>query len=210
MRNVVPNVSWALSLFVITPAAPVAAQQAPQPAVTLQATGTFANNGDFAGTLTVNRFEPHGSQVVAVGVVQGTLRRANHVIGTALAAEVIWPVTVRTGGAVVANGRTSDLPAIRHVVWSTSKSPQPRLISVQAGCTPVQIDLGATNVNLLGLDVALDPVGLTVTGQAGTPVGDLVCAVLNLVGNVAGLVNVLNALLRALTGLLGGLALPAV
>ena len=56
----------------------------------------------------------------------------------------------------------------------------------------------------MGLQVTLDPVALTVTGAAGTPVGDLVCAAEDLLGNVAGLVNVLNNLLGLLTGLLGG------
>ena len=62
-------------------------------------------------------------------------------------------------------------------------------------------------MNLLGLDVALNPVGLSITGRSGTPLGDLVCAVSNLLGNVAGLVNLLNSLLGSLTGLLGGLGL---
>jgi hypothetical protein len=198
-----------LSLFVITSAVPAAAQTA-QPAVTLQATGRFGTNGDFAGTVTINRFELQSDQIVAVGVVQGTLRRANRVIGSALATEVVWPVKVRAGGVVVADGRTPGTPALRQVAWSPERSPQFRLIPIQAGCTPAQVNLGATTVNLLGLDVALDPVGLTVTGEAGTPVGDLVCAISNVVQNVAGLVNTLNALLGAVTGLLGGVGLPTI
>jgi len=73
------------------------------------------------------------------------------------------------------------------------------------GCTPLQVTLGATNVDLLGLQVALDPVGVTVNGAAGTALGDLVCAASDLLGNVAGLVTLLNNLLGVVTGLLGGL-----
>jgi len=43
------------------------------------------------------------------------------------------------------------------------------------------------------------------SGQSGTALGDLVCAASALLGNVAGLVNLLNSLLGVVTGLLGGL-----
>ena len=90
--------------------------------------------------------------------------------------------------------------------WATDVSPFATVVAAQAqGCTPLQISLGATTVNLLGVQVALDPVGLTLTGQAGTPLGDLVCAASTLLGNVAGLVNLLNSVLGVVTGLLGGL-----
>jgi hypothetical protein len=209
MRNVGLKRSCVLSLLVLTCAVPASAQQAAQPALTLQATGRFGPNGTFTGTLTVNRFEQQGAQIVAIGIVQGTLRQANRVIGTALAAEVMWPVQVRAGGAVAATRRMSGTPTIRQIGWSTS-SPQFRVIPAQAGCTPAQVNLGATTVNLLGLDVALDAVGLTVTGQAGTQLGDLVCAVADVLRDVTGLVNLLNSLLGTLTNLAGGVGVPII
>jgi hypothetical protein len=81
-----------------------------------------------------------------------------------------------------------------------------RLTRVRSqGCTPLQVNLGATNVDLLGVQVALDPVGIALTGAAGTPLGDLVCAASDLLANVAGVVNLLNSVLGLVTGLLGGL-----
>lgn len=126
-------------------------------------------------------------------------------IGTALATEVAWPVRVSAGGGQLA-GDAVARPQIVHVRWLSTRPSAFRLTRVQAqGCTPLQVNLGANNVDLLGFQVALDPVGLTLTGAAGTPLGDLVCAASDLLGNVAGLVNVLNNLLGLVTGLLGGL-----
>ena len=72
--------------------------------------------------------------------------------------------------------------------------------------------LGATNVDLAGARVDLEPIGISVSGQSGTPVGTIVCSLLSLVqsvggivGSVGNVVNLLNSLLGALTGSLGGL-----
>ena len=185
-------------LLLLVVAAPAWAQPTAQSAATVSATGSFANNGSFAGTVTINRFEQRGSQIVAVAIVQGTLSRANRTIGTAVAAEVSWPVRVAVRGSLLANTTSGEGPRIVNASWRAAR--------VQAqGCTPLQVSLGATNVDLLGLQVALDPVGLTLTGAARTPLGDLVCAASDLLGNVAGLVNLLNSLLGVVTGLLGGL-----
>jgi len=79
------------------------------------------------------------------------------------------------------------------------------LIRAQAqSCSVLSVSLAPIDVNLLGTDVALGAVNLDLTGQSG-PLGDLVCAASDLLGNVAGLVNLLNSVLGLLTGLLGGL-----
>jgi hypothetical protein len=193
-------------MFLLAGAVPAFGQQTAQSAATLRATGAFQNNGSFAGTLTINRFEQRGGQIVAVGVVQGTLSRANRVIGTALAAEVSWPVKVTAGGGLVAGHTSAETPQTIHAGWRTGAPSLFRLTRVQAqGCTPLQVTLSATNVDLLGVQVALDPIGVTLNGAAGTPLGDLVCAASDLLGNVAGLVTLLNNLLGVVTGLLGGL-----
>jgi hypothetical protein len=203
MKNVVWKVACVASVFVLF-GAMASAQQRAQPALVLQATGTFDHNGTFAGTLTINRFEQRGNQIVAVGFVRGTLARPNGVMGSALTGEVAVPVTVTAGGVVVAN-KGAGTAEIRSVRWSEDQSTRVRMHLAQATeCAPLTIGIGATNVNLLGVDVALDPVRITAIGQTGTPLGDLVCAAADLVGNVAGLVNLLNRLLGALTGLAGG------
>ena len=83
-------------VFLLAAAAPALAKQA-QRAVTLSASGTFGDNGSFTGTVTINRFEQQAGQIVAIGVVQGTLVRANQPIGTALLGEVVWRVKVSAG-----------------------------------------------------------------------------------------------------------------
>src|SRR2546423_3829528 len=93
VTGVVRNAECIALMLLMAGALPTAAQQTAQSAVTLQVTGSFPNNGSFAGTLTINRFEDRGSQIVAIGFVQGTLSRANRVIGTALAGQIAWPVS---------------------------------------------------------------------------------------------------------------------
>jgi hypothetical protein len=51
----------------------------------------------------------------------------------------------------------------------------------------------------------MTPVTIDINGDAGGPLGNLVCAILATVNNVVGLVNLLNSLLGVVTGLLGGL-----
>jgi hypothetical protein len=121
-------------------------------------------------------------------------------------AQAAWPVAVRTGGVAAITGQVPAVGGFRHIADSEVADPAGRFVLAQAETCPVlDVALGATNVNLLGIDVALAPVGLTLNGQSGTPLGDLVCAVSGLLGNVAGLVNLLNNILGLLTGLLGGL-----
>jgi len=196
------------ALILIALAFPAAAQPtATQSAATLRATGTFTNNGSFTGTVTINRFEQRNGQIVAIGVVQGTLSRANRVLGTALVTEVAFPVKVSSGGVQLARREQFALPRLTLARATADMAPMFRMMRVQAaqGCTPVQVNLGATNVDVLGAQVALDPTGITLAGAAGTPLGDLVCAASDLLGNVAGLVNLLNSVLGLVTGLLGGL-----
>lgn len=194
-------------LLALAGVVPVAAQDAgAQAALNVSATGSFRRGGSFTGTITINRFEQRGNEVVAIGFVSGRLRRGGHHIGTALAGEVTWPVIVGVGGVSVASDRGAPIAELTRITLSTSARRGPGIVPVQAATCPVlQVALGANNVNLLGFQVMLDPVGLNLEGVTGTPLGDLVCAVSDLLGNVAGLVNLLNSILGLLTGLLGGL-----
>jgi hypothetical protein len=49
------------------------------------------------------------------------------------------------------------------------------------------ISLGAITVDLAGAQVALNPIGINVSGQSGTPVGGIVCSLLNVVSSVGAL-----------------------
>lgn len=202
MKTVFRAVAGCALVLSMADARPAAAQSGDtQPAVTLQSTGTFARGGEFTGTVTINRFEVRDNRIVAVGLVQGVLRRGGRTVGSALAGEVVWPVAVSAGGVFAASGRAPAAPQISRVAVSTG-----RLVPVQAGACPVlEVGLGPVDVNLLGAQVSLGAIALTLEGETGTPLGDLVCAVSDLLGNVAGLVNLLNNVLGLLTGLLGGL-----
>lgn len=153
-------------------------------AVKLPVTGTFAAGGQFSGSLVINRFEQRGNDIVAIGFVSGTLSRGSKALGTALAGEVAWPVSLSTTSSAL------------HSASNLRAEATP--------CSVLSISLGAMDVNLMGFDVALGPTTLNLSGQTG-PLGDLVCSIEDLLGNVAGVVNLLNNLLGLLTGLLGGL-----
>jgi len=77
----------------------------------------------------------------------------------------------------------------------------------QASCDVLHLDLGAINLNVLGLQFVTSPItlDLTATSDAGGVLGQLICTALETVGNVIGLVDILNSILGLLTGLLGGL-----
>jgi hypothetical protein len=190
---------------------PADAQRARAHAVlTLPATGTFALGGEFKGTISINRFERRGNEIVAVGFVAGMLSRGSTVLGSTVAGEVTWPVRVSSGGVV---GVSNRAPALRggqviRAAWSPEASPVgTAFLPVQAPetCPVLNVALGPHTVDLLGFQVALSAVTLDLTGVVGTPLGDLVCAASDLLGNVAGLVNLLNSILGLVTGLLGGL-----
>ena len=194
----------AIVLLVAT-GVPVAAQQSSARSLTMPVTGRASGDTVFSGEATITRFVQRSNQIIAVGYVRGVLSRGGQPVGSALG-QVAWPVAVRTGGIAAIKGQTLDAPGIRHIADSRAAEPGGRFVLAQAETCPVlDVALGATNVSLLGVNVALAPVGLTLDGQSGTPLGDLVCAVSGLLGNVAGLVNLLNNILGLLTGLLGGL-----
>jgi len=74
-------------------------------------------------------------------------------------------------------------------------------------CGVLHLDVGAVNLNLLGLQFATAPVtiDLSATSDGTDVLGHLICTVLETVNNVVGLVDTLNSLLGLVGGLLGGL-----
>ena len=185
---------------------PARAQAPSAPAaVTLPASGSFARGGQFTGSITINRFEQRGNQIVAKGLVTGVLSRGGQTLGSAFVGEVTWPVAVRVGGQVLASTPAPAAAGMKPVSYRAETRPPAMMLVAQEGCQVVNLALGPLDIDVLGVQLHLDPVALNLTGAAGTPLGDLVCAVADLLGNVAGLVNLLNSILGLLTGLLGGL-----
>lgn len=175
-------------------------------AVTLPAAGTFAGGGEFAGTITINRFERRGNQIVAIGVVTGALSRDGLPLGSAVVGQVTWPVAVKAGGQVLASGRIRESGAPTPISWSRDTPASFRMVTAQPEvCQVVDLALAPVSVDVLGVQIALSPITFNLSGVVGTPLGDLVCEASELIGNVAGIVNLLNSILGLLTGLLGGL-----
>jgi hypothetical protein len=201
-----------VSVMVLSLAGELAVDAKPKPkesapvALTLPTVGTFADGGEFTGTVSINRFEQRGNQIVAIGFVSGVLSRGGRRFGTAVVGEVAWPVILTSGGLQLASGQASGAGRPAQIAWSPGEGSAYRLRPVQAeSCAVIDLALEPINVDVLGLQVALSPVTLNLVGVEGTALGGLVCEASDLLGNVAGLVGVLNALLGLLTALLGGL-----
>ncbi len=79
------------------------------------------------------------------------------------------------------------------------------LVAQQATCQVLHLDVGAVNLNVLGLQVTTLPIAIDLSGDSAAPLGNLVCTILDTLNNVVGLVDLLNQLLGMLTGLVGGL-----
>ncbi len=152
----------------------------------LPITGTVAGGGTFAGTLSVRKFVVQDGQVAVVGFVRGTAMSAAGVpLGTALVGPITLPVQVGPGATLA----------------PTTAAP----VAAQATCPVLHLDIGAANLNVLGLQVTTQPIALDISGDSAGVLGHLVCTILDTLNNVIGLVDLLNQLLGLLTGLLGAL-----
>jgi hypothetical protein len=204
MKNVCTRGVPFLVLLAVVYALPATAQTNPKAVLSLPVTGSFHGGGDFTGTISINRFEVRDAHVMAIGFVSGVLTRGNRTLGTAVTGEVAWPVAVKTGGIDLAQGRELTRPPATLIAFMRPSSPRLMLAQSTPPCPVLDVALGAINVNLLGAQVALPPISLSLSGQTG-PLGDLICSASDLLGNVAGVVNLLNSILGLVTGLLGGL-----
>jgi len=161
----------------------------PRARVRLPIAGTAIGHGKdtFTGTLSIERFAVRGDKIVAVGMVTGrVLDKSGNARGTAVVGQVEVPVQVGSAPSAAASSR---------------------MAVAQASCDVLHLDLGAINLNLLGVQFVTTPItlDLTATSDAGGVLGQLICTALETVGNVVDLVGVLNSILSLLTGLLGGL-----
>jgi hypothetical protein len=154
---------------------------------------TSTDQGTFTGSLLIRRFAAQRGQIVALGTVTGTLTDENGV-SVGVLRNVVLPVTIRRVSSVSTEKQSG----------ASSEQVSMRKVSLQEGCQVLHLEIGPVNLNLAGLAVNLSGVAFDIAGEPG-PVGDLVCAILDLLGNVAAVVNLLNALLGLLTGLVGGI-----
>jgi hypothetical protein len=147
--------------------------------------GSVNGGGTFAGTLSIRRFEARGHDVVAIGMVRGSVAGVEKP-GTVLVGEV--PLPVRAG------------PASQGAASANS------LVAQQATtCEALHLEIGAVSLNVLGVQVMTQPIAIDLSGDSSAPLGNLVCTILQTLNEVVGLVGLLNQLLGVLTGLVGGL-----
>jgi hypothetical protein len=131
--------------------------------LTLPVSGTGAL-GTFTGSFQLQRLVTRDGQVMASGLLSGTVSTATGVVGT-IARTVLIPVTVG-----------------------------------EATCDVLHLDLGPLNLDLLGLQINLSQIVLDITAEAGAGnlLGNLLCAVANLLNDPSGLTRLLNSILDLL------------
>lgn len=159
--------------------APVSNASGAQPVAgfTLPITATVPGQGTFTGVLRITRFATDGAQLVAIGILTGTL--TDDIGGqSSIIKNVAIPVTIPAPGAKAG-------------------------VKTAATCDILNLVLGPLDLNLLGLVVHLDRVVLDVTAVtgAGNLLGNLLCAITGLLdgtGALLDLVNLLNQLIGAL------------
>ena len=159
--------------------------------VTLPLAGLTSAGGTFNGTLAISGVVSDGG-IFVEGLVTGTVTGAdNKPLGTVLTVPVRLPLTGNWPSGIA------------------QQAPGDSIVLAQATCGILHLEIGAVNLNALGVVVTTTPIALDISGDTAGPVGALVCAILNLAGSIAGLVNLLTSLLGALGGALGG-AVPTV
>jgi len=147
--------------------------------------GRADDGTDLYGTFQLERFQTHNGVLYAVGDLTGTLGST--------------PVT--KNNIKIPVGATPAPAAPVAGFRAVAVDPTP------GACSILTLNLGRLDLNLLGLHVVLDPVSLLVEAVpgAGALVGNLLCAVTNLLNGGLGLGGLLTNLLTAITNLLNGL-----
>jgi hypothetical protein len=182
--------------------------------ISVPITGTFSDQsgvGRFSGTFTIERFAVVNNSIHAVGAINGTLTNAQgNVIATGLQT-VSVPITV-AGGAAAATASVSQQTErpVTFTKASFDRSEQTPFIAgarsapaAQLTCEILRLSIGAIDLDLLGLTVHLNPVLLIINAVPGPGnlLGNLLCAIVNLLnggGALAQIVNLLNQLLALL------------
>ena len=104
-------------------------------------------------------------------------------------------------GQVVATGLLSGIvTTATGVTTSVVQSVALPVNVVDTTCAILHLDLGPLSLNLLGLQIDLSRIVLDITAQAGAGnlLGNLLCAVANLLNDPSGLTRILNSILDLL------------
>jgi hypothetical protein len=132
-----------------------------------------------------------GSATVAVAAIAGAVVDAPGGGGTGVRANISLPVTITSAVGVAYRPQGSAFAAPRFVFAS------------QVCGGTLNVAIGGSTINVMGVQVALNPVVLDVGANSGGIVGSLVCQILGLLGSPTMAVPLLNSLLMQLVPLLG-------
>lgn len=167
------------------------------PVKNIPVTGQVTNRagktiGTFTGNLDLTNFSAQGDTLYANGTLSGQLvNRGGHAMKTISDKAVSVPVQSINGTSLTG---------------SQTAAVQP----VAASCQILDLTLGPLHLDLLGLVVDLNQVHLTITAEQGPGnlLGNLLCAVANLLnggGALSGLLGQIADLLNQIIGILNGL-----
>jgi hypothetical protein len=104
-------------------------------------------------------------------------------------------------GQLVATGvLTGVLKTAEGVSTSVVRTVTMPAAVIDTSCEILLLDLGPLHINLLGLEIDLSRIVLEITAQAGAGnlLGNLLCAVANLLNDPSGLARLLNSILDLL------------
>ena len=172
-------------------AASTASAQGEPFATPLTKTVNLTGTKGFKGTYTIDRFTTRNGNMVAVGKVRGTMRKGGKTRRVSKNG-VIMPASVAGAG-----------PA------GAAKAAQQPLPDIPTACEVLNLTLGPINLDLLGLVVRTNRIQVRIDAVpgAGNLLGNLLCAVTNLLnptgalGQLTGAINQLTAALNALLAL---------
>lgn len=164
-------------MFALAPLGVAKAAELESPFKNIPISGSTANGGSFKGSFTVKQFAEQNGQLVAVGTLKGQLAEGK--FKGKVNQEVALPVKL--------NGQA---------VGSTLAAAPGGIQAFQAsGCEILDLQLGPLDLTLLGLNVFLDEVNLEITAiPGGGLLGDLLCAVNNLLNPLGTLTQIVQAL----------------
>lgn len=138
---------------------------------------------NFKGTLDIVRFEERSGGIVAIGTITGKVTGKGKGNKPVTQENVVLPVSF----TAPVQGQSADG------------------VQAQATCQILDLVLGPIDLNLLGLRLQVNQIHIQLTAQQGGGLlGDLLCAVANLLnggGLLSQIVGVLNQILAALRGL---------
>lgn len=171
---------------VLVGAGSASAAQAPS-ATPLTKTVALTGNKSFKGTYTIDRFAVKNGKLVSIGTVKGTLRKA--------------------GKTQRVSRKNVKMPAAATGAGSAANASQ--LPPIPGACQILNLTLGPINLNLLGLVVRTNQINVRIDAVpgAGNLLGNLLCAITNLLnptgalGQLTGAINNLAAALNALLAL---------